>query len=337
MLEAVDLSVRFGPKTALDSVSLTVADGEILALLGPSGSGKTTLLRVIAGLQQPDGGSLTWDGRSLDRVAAHERGFGLMFQDYALFPHRSVGGNVAFGLRMAGRPAAEIDERVAEVLGWVGLRGYQDRSVGNLSGGEQQRVALARALAPAPHMLMLDEPVGSLDRGLRERLVGELRQLFVERGITTLYVTHDQEEAFSLADRLVIMRDGAVAQEGTPEDVWRAPADEWVARFLGFDNIVAAIIAEGFAETGFGQIRVGSEAGSGPHRLVIRPDGFALSSTEGIEGEVVARSFRGGHYRLQVATRDGTVLDMEIDELPVPRVGDRVRFTIDPTAVVVLD
>jgi thiamine transport system ATP-binding protein len=336
MLEVVDLSVRFGSKASLDSVSLTVADGEILALLGPSGSGKTTLLRVIAGLQQPDAGSLSWDGRSLERVPAHERGFGLMFQDYALFPHRTVGGNVAFGLRMASRPAGEIDNRVAEVLGWVGLPGYQDRSVGNLSGGEQQRVALARALAPDPHMLMLDEPVASLDRGLRERLVGELRQLFVERGITTLYVTHDQEEALSLADRIVIMRDGAVAQVGTPEEVWRTPADEWVARFLGFDNIVDATLADGVAETGFGRFPIDG-TGSGTHRLVIRPDGFALSSNDGIVGEVVARSFRGGHYRLRVVTMDGTALEMEIDESPVPGVGDRVTLGVDPSAVVVLD
>jgi thiamine transport system ATP-binding protein len=335
MLEVAGLIVRFGDTIALDSVSLTVEDGEILAVLGPSGSGKTTLLRVIAGLQQPNAGSLSWDGRALDHVAAHQRGFGLMFQDYALFPHRSVGGNVAFGLRMSGMAGDRIDERVAEVLSWVGLPGYQDRSVGNLSGGEQQRVALARALAPDPHMLMLDEPVGSLDRGLRERLVGELRYLFVERGITTLYVTHDQEEAFSLADRLVIMRDGAVAQEGTPEEVWRVPADEWVARFLGFDNIVDATLTDGVAEAEFGRFAVG-EAGSGRCRLVIRPDGFAVSATGGIEGEVVGRSFRGGHYRLLVEVRDETVLDMEIDERPIPRVGDRVKLEIDPAAVVVL-
>jgi thiamine transport system ATP-binding protein len=336
VLGVVDLSVRFGSKTALDAVSMTVADGEILAVLGPSGSGKTTLLRVIAGLQQPDGGNLSWDGRPLDHVPAHERGFGLMFQDYALFPHRNVGGNVAFGLRMTGMPGGQITERVAEVLRWVGLPDYQERAVGNLSGGEQQRVALARALAPAPRMLMLDEPVGSLDRGLRERLVGELRHLFVEQGITTLYVTHDQEEAFSLADRLAIMREGAVAQEGTPEEVWRAPAGEWVARFLGFDNIIDATIAEGSADTGIGRFRLGGSV-DGRRRLVIRPDGFAVSSTGTIEGEVVARTFRGGHYRLEVESGDGTVLGMEIDERPVPRVGERVKLAVDPAAVVILD
>jgi thiamine transport system ATP-binding protein len=336
MLEVANLTVRFGDKIALERVTLTVADGEILAVLGPSGSGKTTLLRVIAGLQAQESGSLTWDGEPLDRVPAHERGFGLMFQDYALFPHRSVAGNVAFGLRMAGMDPDRIQERVAVVLDWVGLPGYQDRSVGNLSGGEQQRVALARALAPAPRMLMLDEPVGSLDRGMRERLVGELRHLFVERGITTLYVTHDQEEAFGLADRIVIMKDGAVAQEGTPEQVWRQPADEWVARFLGFDNIADATLAGGFAETSFGRFAI-TDAASGRHRVVIRPDGFTLSAAGTIEGTVVTRSFRGGHYQLQVATGPGALLEMEIDEHPVPTVGDVVMLRVDPDAVVVLD
>ena len=336
MLEATDLTVKFGEKIALDAVNLIVADGEVLAVLGPSGSGKTTLLRVIAGLQAAGSGSLTWNGQPLDNVAAHDRGFGLMFQDYALFPHRSVAGNVAFGLRMAGMASDRIKERVALVLDWVGLPGYQDRSVGNLSGGEQQRVALARALAPAPRMLMLDEPVGSLDRGMRERLVGELRHLFVERGITTLYVTHDQEEAFGLADRIVIMKDGSVAQDGTPEQVWRKPAGEWVARFLGFDNIADANISNGVAETTFGRFEIGDRA-SGSHRLVIRPDGFTISAAGTIEGTVATRSFRGGHYQLKVSTESGTLLQMEIDQRPVPAVGESVTLNIDPDAVVVLD
>ncbi len=336
MLEATKLSVRFGEKVALDAVDLTVADGEILAVLGPSGSGKTTLLRVIAGLQTPDSGSLSWDGRPLEHVAAHERGFGLMFQDYVLFPHKTVGGNVAFGLRMVGMADDRMAARVSEVLDWVGLPGYQDRSVGNLSGGEQQRVALARALAPDPRMLMLDEPVGSLDRSLRERLVGELRHLFVERAITTLYVTHDQEEALGLADRIVIMREGSVAQEGTPEQVWRHPAGEWVARFLGFDNILDATVADGLADTGFGRFEISGDV-VGSHRLVVRPDGFKVSPTGTVRGRVVTRRFRGGHYRLQVETGGGVLLEMELDEQPVPMVGDTVTLSVDPDAVVVLD
>ncbi len=189
MLSVEGVVVRYGEVAALAGLDLEVADGEVVALLGPSGSGKSTLLRVVAGLVAPDAGSVTWDGQDLAGVPPHRRGFGLMFQDYALFPHLDVGGNVAFGLRMQGpvRPG-----RVAEVLEMVGLPGYEDRAVGTLSGGEAQRVALARALAPEPRMLMLDEPVGSLDRVLRERLVIELRELLVRLRMTALYVTHDQ-------------------------------------------------------------------------------------------------------------------------------------------------
>lgn len=336
MLTVDDLTVRFGETLALDRVGLTVGDGEMVAVLGPSGSGKTTLLRVIAGLQAQDAGTVSWDGERLDAAPAHERGFGLMFQDYALFPHRTVTGNVAFGLRMANRSAEQIRARVAEVLEWVGLTGYENRSIGNLSGGEQQRVALARALAPAPRLLMLDEPVGSLDRALRERLVGELRQLFVEHAITALYVTHDQEESFALADRIVILREGRIAQEGTPEQVWHEPADEWVARFLGFDNVVDAVLADGIAESGFGRFGVVA-GGSGPHRLVLRPDAFSVSPTGAIEGTVTARSFRGGHHLLTVQMADETVLEMEIDRGPVPAVGSAINLSVDPAGVVVLD
>ncbi len=336
MLVVKGLSVRFGTKQALSGVDLTVAEGEILAVLGPSGCGKTTLLRAIAGLQPPDQGTVEMDGRSLRGVPPHARGFGLMFQDYALFPHKTVAGNVGFGLRMQGRQPGEIAARVAEVLEWVGLADYEIRTVGGLSGGEQQRVALARALAPAPRLLMLDEPIGSLDRTLRERLVGEMRDLFVEHRVTALYVTHDQEEALGLADRVVIMRDGRVAQEGSPEAVWEAPADEWVARFLGFDNVVDAEVEDGTAETSFGRFPVAGVA-AGPHRLVLRPDAFSISPAGTLHGTVAARSFRGGHHLLRVETGDGSVLEMEIDHGPVPRPGEPVVLAVDPTGIVVLE
>lgn len=335
MLTVDAVTVRFGETLALDRVGLTVGDGEMVAVLGPSGSGKTTLLRVIAGLQAQDAGTVRWDGEWLDTVPAHERGFGLMFQDYALFPHRTVAGNVAFGLRMAHRSAEEIRARVAEVLEWVGLAGYENRPIGHLSGGEQQRVALARALAPAPRLLMLDEPVGSLDRALRERLVGELRQLFVAHGITALYVTHDQEESFALADRIVILREGRIAQEGTPEQVWHDPADEWVARFLGFDNVVDAVVTDGIAETSFGRFGVTTGV-SGPHRLVLRPDAFSVSPTGALHGTVTTRSFRGGHHLLTVQMTDATLLDIEIDRGPAPAVGSSITLSVDPAGVVVL-
>lgn len=335
MLEARGITVRFNRHPALDDVGFTIDDGEIVAVLGPSGSGKTTLLRVVAGLQDPDSGTLRWNGEPIDRVPAHRRGFGLMFQDYALFPHKTVEGNVGFGLRMAGTPAEEMRDRVTEVLDWVGLTGYEQRPVGQLSGGEQQRVALARALAPAPRLLMLDEPVGSLDRALRERLVGELRHLFVEHSITALYVTHDQEEAFALADRIVILRSGKVAQEGTPEEVWHEPADEWVARFLGFDNIIDASVSNGTAETRLGRFPLPGPT-TGPCRLVLRPDAFSISDHGPITGTVLTRSFRGGHYQLSVRAGDGSILEMEIDSGPVPRAGEVILLALDPAGIVVL-
>lgn len=230
MLAVESATVRFGKRTALDAVDLEVADHEIVCVLGPSGSGKSTLLRAVAGLQPLDGGRVYLDGADQTALPVHRRGLGLMFQDHQLFPHRDVGANVAFGLKTHGVPRAERDRRAGELLDLVGLPGAGRRAVAALSGGEQQRVALARALAPRPKLLMLDEPLGQLDRSLRERLVVELRTLFGRLGTTVLAVTHDQGEAFALADRVVVMRDGRIAQAGTP---WRSgsgpPPPSWPA------------------------------------------------------------------------------------------------------------
>jgi thiamine transport system ATP-binding protein len=324
MLEVRDLAVSFEGKPFMRDVSLTVDNGTVVAILGPSGSGKSTLLRTIAGLETPDAGSISWDGQRLDRMPPHERGFGLMFQDYALFPHMNVGGNVAFGIE--GRPDA--DRRVAEVLEWVGLAGYEHRSVGRLSGGEQQRVALARSLAPEPRMLMLDEPVGSLDRALRERIVPQLRDLFMRHRITAVYVTHDQEEAFTIADQVVVLRNGAVAQAGTPEHVWHAPADAWVAAFLGFANIIDADVSGGVATAAWGRFETSGIA-DGHHQLIIREN--AISPRGPLEGTVTLRSFRGGHYQVTIEMSDASVLEAEMDE--VPREGSVLSFRIDPDGV----
>jgi thiamine transport system ATP-binding protein len=233
MLQVENVTVRFGDTVAVDRVDLEVADGERVAVLGPSGCGKSTLLRAIGGLEHLDTGTISWDGADLDGVPPHRRRFGFMFQGYSLFPHLTVGGNVAFGLRMEHRPTEETEERVAEVLEWVGLEGFADRSVENLSGGEQQRVALARTLAPEPRMVMLDEPLGSLDRTLRERLIVEMTELLEKAGTTALYVTHDHDEASAIADRVAIMRAGRIIQVGPMAKLRSAPADDWVADFLG--------------------------------------------------------------------------------------------------------
>lgn len=295
MLRLDGVTVRFGDRTALDAVDLDVTDHETVCVLGPSGSGKSTLLRVVAGLREPDTGHVFLDGADQTGVPAHRRGVGLMFQDHQLFPQRDVGGNVSFGLRTRGARRAEAEEQVAELLDLVGLPGAGRRAVSALSGGEQQRVALARALAPRPRLLMLDEPLGQLDRGLRERLVVELRALFHRLRTTVLAVTHDQGEAFALADRVVVMRNGAVAQVGTPLEVWQRPASEFVARFLGFDNVVEATVQGEVADTPWGRLPVPPGTASGGGRLLVRPTGVRLAAPEeGLRCEVAARTFRGG-------------------------------------------
>jgi thiamine transport system ATP-binding protein len=224
---------RFDGTAALDGTWLDVADGEVVAVLGPSGCGKSTLLRVIAGLETLDAGTVHWDGVDLTGVPVHQRRFGLMFQGYALFPHKTVAGNVGFGLRMLGLEKAEVDRTVAEALAWVGLEDVAGRRVDALSGGEQQRVALARTLAPAPRLVMLDEPIGALDRTLRERLIEEIGDLLRQRGSTAIYVTHDHAEAETVADRVAVMRAGRIVQAGLLEEIRARPADEWVAGFVG--------------------------------------------------------------------------------------------------------
>ncbi|MGH8951686.1 MAG: ABC transporter ATP-binding protein [Acidimicrobiia bacterium] len=230
-MESID--VRLGDKQVLHDLSLSVGDGETVAVLGPSGSGKSTLLRAVAGLVTVESGSIAWDGEDITTMPTHVRGFGLMFQGYALFPHLDVAGNVGFGLRMAGVSDGMLRERVGNALEWVGLAGFGGRSIADLSGGEKQRVALARTLAPEPRLVMLDEPLGALDRALRERLMVETRQILTDRGVTALVVTHDREEAVALSDRLAIMRGGTIIQSGPLPTILAHPVDDWVRDFLG--------------------------------------------------------------------------------------------------------
>ncbi|MGW1003927.1 ABC transporter ATP-binding protein [Streptomyces sp. NPDC002520] len=339
MLLSLDAAtVRFGGRPVLDAVGLDVAEHEVVCVLGPSGSGKSTLLRAVAGLQQLDFGRVLLDGRDQAGVPAHRRGVGLMFQDHQLFPQRDVGGNVAFGLRMHGVPKGEREAEVGKLLELVGLPGAAGRAVAALSGGEQQRVALARALAPRPRLLMLDEPLGQLDRSLRERLVVELRELFGRLGTTVLAVTHDQGEAFALADRVVVMRDGRIAQSGTPLEVWQRPADEFVARFLGFDNVVPATVADGAADTPWGKLPVpdGSPRGSRP--LLVRPAGVRLvAADEGLPCTVTARTFRGTHVAVRLRPRDGgPLLEAACALRDAPEAGAEAGVTFDAAEIVVL-
>jgi thiamine transport system ATP-binding protein len=309
VLRIEDVTVGFDGENALEGASLDVTRGEIVTVLGPSGSGKTTLLRVIAGLQAPDEGRILLDNEDLAGVPPHRRGIGLVFQDHALFPHRDVFGNVSFGLRMRGDSPTKTEARTAELLELVGLAGFEKRSVGTLSGGEQQRVALARALAPEPRVLLLDEPLGSLDQRLRDRLLDDLARLFEELALTAVYVTHDQTEAFTLGDRIAVMRAGRVVQVATPDELWAQPLDEDVARFLGLSNVA------------------GGE--------IIRPEAVTVSpASDGGQGVVASAVRTGPVVRLRVRLDDGRLLEAVDASIDHPTVGDRVDVEIDPEGIV---
>lgn len=332
-LELAGATVRFGRTTALDAVDVAVAPGEVVAVLGPSGSGKSTLLRAVAGLEPLAAGEVRIDGTDQAGTPPHRRNVGLMFQDHALFPHLTVGDNVAFGLRMQGTDRAVARARAAALLEVVGLPDTAHRAVQTLSGGEQQRVALARSLAPEPHLLLLDEPLGALDRPLRERLVGELHALFARLELSVVAVTHDQTEAFALADRLVVMDRGRVLQAGAPATVWAAPASAAVATLLGFTNVAPARVDGGRLVTPWGDLG----AAAGPAAAVlVRPEGVTLDPHGTLEGVVATRTFAGARTRLRVDLAQGAALDVDHPGPDGPAPGTPVRLGVRPGAVVAL-
>lgn len=332
---------RFGGETnVLQGIDLDVNEGEIACLLGPSGCGKTTLLRIVAGLETPDAGQVFFEGREVSSVPVHRRSFGLMFQDYALFPHKDVAANVAFGLRMQGVDRERVHSRVQEMLALVHLQQLAHRDVNQLSGGERQRVALARALAPQPRLLMLDEPIGALDRTLRDRLLEELRQILKQVDVTVLYVTHDQAEAFAIADQVFLMREGQIVQAGRPEAVYRHPASVWVARFLGMRNLLDGVwIEPGVVQTDIGRLKV-EECGDGPVTVLIRPEAATTAHAEQgsrVEGTLVRRSFRGALSYIEVRCSSGTQLTFELPaHVALPDVSEPVALTLRSQAVVCL-
>ena len=330
------LTVRYGPVTAVSDVDLTVADGEVLALLGPSGCGKSTLLRAVAGLEPTAAGEVRWDAADLAGVPVHRRGFGLVFQDGQLFPHRDVAGNVAFGPHMHRVPAAERARRVAELLDLVGLAGYQRRRVTELSGGEQQRVALARALAPRPRLLLLDEPLSALDRALRESLAVDLARVLRAAGATALVVTHDHDEAFTLADRVAVMRAGAIRQVGAPDEVWRRPVDEPTARFLGCGAVLSAAVRDGVARLLGVAVPLPGEP-DGPVRLGLRDGALHTDPAGALSGVVRARVHRREHVRLLVALSGvAEPVPALAPTLAAPQPGDEVSLAVDPAAIAIL-
>ncbi len=313
--------------TAVDGVDLDVATGEVVALLGPSGSGKSSLLRAVAGLEPAVAGRITWDGEDLAAVPTHRRGFGLMFQDGQLFAHRDVAANVAFGLQMQHVPAAERAARVGELLDLVGLAGFEHRAVATLSGGERQRVALARSLAPRPRLLLLDEPLSALDRALRERRADEVREVLVATGSTALFVTHDHDEAFAVADRVAVLDAGRLLQVDSPPRLWQAPASRRVAEFLGYEVFVDADAPVADA------LRAGVTGPSSPDGLLaLGPGSLEVADDGPLVGTVRAAGFRRGVVELDVdVAQAGTVTVVErsggrTSRGDLPHAGDQVRL-----------
>lgn len=333
-LTVSDLSVRYGATIALDGADLTVARGEIVAVLGPSGSGKTSLLRAVAGLEPVAGGTVRWDDEDLTHVPPHRRDFGLMFQDHALFSHHDVLRNVTFGLRVRVQDwnRSEAAARGAKMLELVGLAGYEHRRVDELSGGEQQRVALARALAPSPRLLMLDEPLASVDRERREQLATELHHIIRAAETPTLLVTHDLDEAFTLADTVVLLDHGRVIRAGAARDVWRSPGSIAAARFLGIATELDLPTRERQVDTPWGKLA--PPAGAAARVWVgFRPADLRVTTHGQLSGTVRASWFRRDHFLLEIDTALGRITAVS----PQPSgIGDTVTIAADLDAAVVL-
>lgn len=334
-LQACAKTFRNGVR-ALEPVTLAVASGETVVLLGPSGCGKTTMLRLIAGLETPDaGGRVFFDGVDVTTVPIEQRNVGMVFQSYALFPNMSVAENIGYGLKIRGVGKAQRAARVAELVELTGITGLETRRIDQLSGGQRQRVAVARAVAVRPSVLLLDEPLTALDAALRERLRGELDRLLRTLGITTIYVTHDQAEAMALGDRIVVMRNGAIAQIGSPREVYFAPHSRFVAEFVGAANVVEAIAANGCLTLPGGRLRLPTGAPAGPVIVMLRPEaiGIVAAQTADLRGRVDAISFVGDRQRLIVTGATDRPLLIDVMNWLELKIGQQIGLAIEPRAV----
>jgi iron(III) transport system ATP-binding protein len=341
-----DVEKKFGTVAAVDRVTLDIADGELFTLLGPSGCGKTTLLRMIAGFSPVDGGAITFGERRVDGLAPYERNIGMVFQNYALWPHMTVAANITYGLKLRKLTAGEIAQRLDDGLRKVNLSGLRERYPGQLSGGQQQRVALARALVLNPDILLLDEPLSNLDAKIRVQVRAEIRTLQRELGITTIYVTHDQEEALSLSDRVAVMREGRVLQVAAPKELYERPLTRFVADFVGTNNFIGGVCGAAtnehvLVETALGPLR--ARAARGMERgarcvLAIRPENLALGENT-LDGKILLTSYLGSALRYDVAIPDGLVLKVDVRDpwhhVPLPP-GQAVRVTFPASVTLTL-
>lgn len=324
---------------ALGPVSLDVARGETVVLLGPSGCGKTTLLRIIAGLETPDtGGRVLFNKTDVTRVPIERRNVGMVFQSYALFPNMDVAENIGYGLKIRGVNRAERSARIAELVALTGIEGLEQRRIDQLSGGQRQRVALARAVAVQPSVLLLDEPLTALDAALRDRLRGELDRLLRTLGITTVYVTHDQSEAMVLGDRIVVMRKGAIAQIGTPRDIYFVPTSRFVAEFIGAANIVEAAYSSGSLLLPGGTLAAAGACDTtlkGRVLVMVRPESIRLVPVDGAElrGHVEALSFVGDRQRAVISGVAAKPIMVDVPNSVALKIGDRIGLTVDPSGV----
>ena len=341
LIRLVNCQMAFDDEIVLDDINLYFNDKEFLTLLGPSGCGKTTTLRIIGGFIKPTGGDVLFDGVRINDVPPHKRKVNTVFQKYALFPHLDVYENVAFGLRLAKLPEEEIDERVTEMLEIVSLKGFENRKVSQLSGGQQQRVAIARALVNRPKVLLLDEPLGALDLRLRKDMQNELKRIQQAMGITFIYVTHDQEEALSMSDTVVVMDKGRIQQIGTPEDIYNEPKNAFVADFIGDSDIMAGTMVRDklvrflgcdfpCVDTGFGE--------NADVDVVLRPEDVKLKPIDDPaknvpQGVVESLLFKGVHYEMKVRVGDNVLLVHSTHARPV---GTQVKLTVAPEDIQVM-
>ncbi|MFK5926617.1 MAG: ABC transporter ATP-binding protein [Desulfuromusa sp.] len=341
LLQVINLSKQYEGNPLLREISFSLEKGEILCLLGPSGSGKTTLLRILSGLEPPDEGEVFFAGKEMANVAPHRRNFGMMFQDYALFPHKNITENICFGLDMQKWPQKKQLQRATEMLALVGLQSFGQRRLETLSGGERQRVALARSLAPQPQLLLLDEPLGSLDRTLRDHLAVEIRTILKSQRVTAVFVTHDQSEAFTVADQIAILHHGRMEQLAPPEQLYRQPVNAAVARFLGFQNII---------DLTSNSLAIPPEilkiADILPHSdiktLLIRPEAariitnISINTLASIQGIITKRIFQGQMFQINIKIGELTLsFSLPIDP-PPPEIGSEITLELNLAAIVPL-